>query len=75
MMKAMRHNEQPTHTWDDHDTKALLWELTRHHSSDPLRRAVNLAILCRIEQLERLVDAAKVTPALDSARSRLYHGD
>jgi hypothetical protein len=75
MMKAMAHNEQPIHTGDDRDVKALLLELTRHHSSDPLRRSVNLAILRRIEQLERLLDAAKVTPALDSARSRLYHGD
>jgi len=42
--------------------KMHLSEFARRHSDDPVRRAIDLAILRRIEQPERLIDAARVTP-------------
>jgi hypothetical protein len=46
---------------NSNDIKMHLSELARRHAEDPLRCAIDLAILRRIEQLERLLATAQVT--------------
>jgi hypothetical protein len=67
-MRTMENNDQPTQTWDDRDIKALLSELARHHANDPFRRAVDLATLRRLEELERFVQLVRI-PAEERPRA------